>query len=182
MSISPETSTFAQKNIFTDLSTILKKNVVSIRKHFKRKVSLSKEEPKRILSSAGKHLMYIFTSHYPLQSKLHEIFKTYTKKNKNNINEHETTKSDTKDEDTKDHGIGSHMTEEDMNMNMRKKNINNYVPILLNDSSLDELSTNRNNENKNAKYRINIEDTSLERFEGNIGMKNNSKYVVPKII
>jgi len=67
----------------TNLSTILKKNVVIIKKHLRRKTASLEEEPKKIVSSVSKHLMYVFTSHHPLQTKIKDLFKTYNKDRKN---------------------------------------------------------------------------------------------------
>jgi len=179
MTIIPENSTFAQTKYVTNLSTILKKNVVIIRKHFKRKASSIEEEPKRILSSASKHLMYILTSHHhPLQTKIKDLFKTYNT-NRNKSNEHENTKNvlDTKEEtfteEQKDHGIGSNMTEQGMHEG------NDYVPHLLNVSVL---------ENRPAPTQINTKQRAkqaYERFENPPDLNSQTshmKYVVPKRI
>lgn len=105
----------------TNISTILKKNLVIIRKHLKRKTASLEEEPKKILSSASKHLMYVFTSHHPLQTKIKDIFKTYNKdRNKSsqcgNTKTNLDYKEETFTEEQEDHGIGSNMTEQGMNI------------------------------------------------------------------
>lgn len=178
MTIIPENSTFAQTKYITNLSTILKKNVVIIRKHFKRKTSSIEEEPKRILSSASKHLMYILTSHHPLQTKIKDLFKTYNK-NRNKSNDHENIKNvlDTKEqtftEEQKDHGIGSNMTEQGMNEG------NDYVPHLLNVSVV---------ENRPTQTKLNTKDRAkqaYQRFENPPDLNSemsHMKYVVPKRI
>jgi len=121
MTLSPENSTFAQTKYMTNLSTILKKNVVIIRKHLKRKTASLEEEPKKILSSASKHLMYVFTSHHSLQTKIKDLFKTYNKdRNKSsqcgNTKTNLEYKEETFTEEQEDHGIGSNMTEQGMNI------------------------------------------------------------------
>jgi len=152
MTIIPENSTFAQTKFVSNLSTILKKNVVTLRKHFKGKASSAEDEPKRLLSSASKNLMYIFNSHQPLQSKMKELFKTFTNKHKNSIKKDENTKhvlhskDELSPEEEKDHGIGSNMTEQGMN------EANYFVPHLLNISSINKRFTNTNNNNERAEH------------------------------
>jgi len=178
MPIISENSAFAQTKFLTDISTILKKNVVTIRKHFKGKASSLEEEPKRLLSSVSKHLMYIFNSHHPLQSKIQELFKTYNNKNKNSSNKDENTKYalDSKDEqlpeDSKDHGIGSNMIEQGMNES------NNFVPHLLNISSINHEFTKSSNIREGAEHHLGRYDK-----QGNMQSKmSNGKYVVPNKI
>jgi len=137
MNILPQNSTFAQTKLITEISTILKKNVGSLRKQFIRKTSSIEEEPKRLLSSVSKHLHYILNSHHPFQSKVTEILQRYTNLSKNTSEDEDGNwevldskkESDLEDE-SKDHGVGSNMSEQGIMEEL------NYVPILLNDSSL----------------------------------------------
>lgn len=92
-----------------------------------------RKNPKKLLSSVSKHLVYILNSHHPLQSKIQEIFKKYSNKSKNEQKEQDSQR-ETFDsnqipimEESEDHGIGSNMTEQGMNPT------NNYVPLLNND-------------------------------------------------
>jgi len=174
MPIISENSTFAQNKFVTDISTILKKNVVTIRKHFKGKASSLEEEPKRLLSSVSKHLMYIFNSHHPLQSKIQELFKTYNNKNNNSTNKDENnkyalnSKEEQVPEDSKDHGIGSNMTEQGMNES------NNFVPHLLNISSFkNEITISAGAEHHLRRY---------DKQENIQSKMSNGKYVVPNKI
>jgi len=158
MNLSPENSTFAQNKVVTEISTVLKKNVGTLRKHFRRKASSIEEEPRRLLGSISKHLAYILNSHHPLQSKLTEIFQRYTNKAKNNQNDDrgdswealDDSKEEVVFEESKDHGVGSNMTEQGIMPD------NNYVPLLLkhysenNDrSSTSPTNTNKSYETKN---------------------------------
>lgn len=133
-----ENSSFAQSNLFKDVSALLKKNVLSLGKNIRRKATAIEEEPKKLLSSVSKQVLYILNSHHPLQSKIQDIFKKYTNKskkepenqeNQENQREPPENKENQITEESKDHGIGSNMTEQGMNTN------NNFVPILLNHSS-----------------------------------------------
>lgn len=136
MNISPENSTFAQTKLITEISTILKKNVGSLRKQFRRRASSIEEEPKRLLSSVSKHLRYILNSHHPFQSKMTEILHRYTNLSQTSSEEEEghwevldSKKEQLLEEESKDHGVGSNMTEQGMMAG------NNFVPLLLNNSS-----------------------------------------------
>jgi len=135
MNITTGNSTFAQTKLITGISTILKKNVGSLRKQFRRRTSSIEEEPKRLLRKVSKQLLYILNSHHPLQSKITEIFQRYTNKSKTNSQEEGVncealgSKKEPVMDETKDHGVGSNMTEQGMMTD------NNYVPLLLNHSS-----------------------------------------------
>jgi len=178
MTLTSEHSTFTQTKYMTNLSTILKKNVVIIKKHLRRKTASLEEEPKKIVSSVSKHLMYVFTSHHPLQTKIKDLFKTYNK-DRNKSTQYGNTKSnlDYKEEtlteeheEQKDHGIGSNMTEQGMNIGI------NYVPILLNVSVVESKTAPNTDRNINT-TRQHYEREGTTR-ECNCG----TKYVVPKRI
>lgn len=180
MTLTPENSTFAQTKYMTNLSTILKKNVVIIKKHLKRKASSIEDEPKRILSSASKHLMYVLTSHHPIHTKIKDLFKTYNK-DRNKSTQHENTKNnlDCEEEifieEQKDHGIGSNMTEQGMNIE------HNYVPIILNVSVV-EKETRHTSTSRNTKHRAR---QTYDRFENLPDLNrdmSHTKYDVPKRI
>jgi len=131
MNIAPENSTFAQTELVHHLSTLLKKNLVSIRKHFRRRASSAQEEPRRLFSSLSKHVTYILNIHHPLHSKIQVLFRRYRAKNKKTLNEEELTWRALEEaalEDSADHGIGSNMTEQGY---IRRRSSNVYVPILL---------------------------------------------------
>lgn len=175
MTLTSEHSTFTQTKYMTNLSTILKKNVVIIKKHLRRKTVSLEEEPKKIVSSVSKHLMYVFTSHHPLQTKIKDLFKTYNK-DRNKSTQYGNTKSnlDYKEEtftvEQKDHGIGSNMTEHGMNTGI------NYVPIILNVSVVESKTAHNIDRNINTtRQHYDKEDTTKD---WNCG----TKYVVPKRI
>lgn len=130
MNIAPENSTFAQTQLVHHLSTLLKKNLVSIRKHFRRRASSAQEEPRRLFSSLSKHVTYILNIHHPLHSKIQGLFSKYTAKNKKPVSEEEITWKALEEaalKDSKDHGIGSNMTEQGY---IRRRSSNVYVPVL----------------------------------------------------
>jgi len=82
MNIIPEDSKLAQTRTIKQLSQILriKKNLVALRKRIRRKASTVEDEPKRLLSSVSKQLLYVLNNHQPLQLKINELFEKYSKK------------------------------------------------------------------------------------------------------
>lgn len=82
MNIIPEDSKLAQTRTIKQLSQILriKKNLVALRKRLRRKASTVEDEPKRLLSSVSKQLLYVLNNHQPLQLKINELFEKYSKK------------------------------------------------------------------------------------------------------
>jgi len=82
MNIIPEDSKLAQTRTIRELSQILKikKNLVALRKRIRRKASTVEDEPKRLLCSVSKQLLYILNNHQPLQLKINELFEKYSKK------------------------------------------------------------------------------------------------------
>jgi len=175
MTLTSEHSTFTQTKYMTNLSTILKKNVVIIKKHLRRKTVSLEEEPKKIVSSVSKHLMYVFTSHHPLQTKIKDLFKTYNK-DRNKSTQYGNTKSnldykeETFTEEQKDHGIGSNMTEHGMNTGI------NYVPIILNVSVVESKTAHNTDRN------INTTRQHYDKEDNTKDWNCGTKYVVPKRI
>jgi len=112
MTIIPEDSKLAQTRTIKELSQILriKKNLVALRKRIRRKTSTAEDEPKRLLCSVSKQLLYILNSHQPLQMKINELFEKYSKKKEKEKKDNEggwTTLEETEDMSLEqDHGIG----------------------------------------------------------------------------
>jgi len=112
MTIIPEDSKLAQTRTIKELSQILriKKNLVALRKRIRRKTSTAEDEPKRLLCSVSKQLLYILNSHQPLQMKINELFEKYSKKKEKERKDNEggwTTLEETEDMIMdQDHGIG----------------------------------------------------------------------------
>merc|ERR1719474_180860 len=75
-----------------------------------RKTSTTEDEPKRLLCSVSKQLLYILNSHQPLQMKINELFEKYSKKKEKEKKDNEggwTTLDETEDMSLdQDHGIG----------------------------------------------------------------------------
>lgn len=82
MNIIPEDSKLAQTRTIKQLSQILKikTNLVALRKRIRRKASTVEDEPKRLLCSVSKQLLYVLNNHQPLQLKINELFERYSKK------------------------------------------------------------------------------------------------------
>jgi len=82
MNIIPEDSKLAPTRTIKQLSQILriKKNLVALRKRIRRKASTVEDEPKRLLCSVSKQLLYVLNNHQPLQLKINELFEKYSKK------------------------------------------------------------------------------------------------------
>ena len=72
--------------------------------------SVVQDEPKRLLCSVSKQLLYILNSHQPLQMKINELFEKYSKKKEKERKDKEggwTTLEETEDMSLdQDHGIG----------------------------------------------------------------------------
>jgi len=119
MNIIPEDSKLAPTRTIKQLSQILriKKNLVALRKRIRRKASTVEDEPKRLLCSVSKQLLYVLNNHQPLQLKINELFEKYSKKKEKETREDENGRwttleevggLDETDEMTpeQDHGIG----------------------------------------------------------------------------
>jgi len=104
MNIIPEDSKLAQTRTIKQLSQILriKKNLVALRKRIRRKASTVEDEPKRLLCSVSKQLLYVLNNHQPLQLKINDLFEKYSKK---------------KDKERKDDGDGRWTTLEEVETN-----------------------------------------------------------------
>jgi len=117
MNIIPEDSKLAQTRTIRELSQILKikKNLVALRKRIRRKASTVEDEPKRLLCSVSKQLLYILNNHQPLQLKINELFEKYSKKKEKDAKDGRWTTleevggldNEREDEmEEQDHGIG----------------------------------------------------------------------------
>jgi len=104
MNIIPEDSKLAQTRTIKQLSQILriKKNLVALRKRIRRKASTVEDEPKRLLCSVSKQLLYVLNNHQPLQLKINDLFEKYSKK---------------KDKERKQDGDGRWTTLEEVEIN-----------------------------------------------------------------
>jgi len=104
MNIIPEDSKLAQTRTIKQLSQILriKKNLVALRKRIRRKATTVEDEPKRLLCSVSKQLLYVLNNHQPLQLKINDLFEKYSKK---------------KDKERKEDGDGRWTTLEEVETN-----------------------------------------------------------------
>jgi len=159
MNIIPEDSKLAQTRTIKQLSQILriKKNLVALRKRIRRKASTVEDEPKRLLCSVSKQLLYVLNNHQPLQLKINKLFEKYSKKKEKETKEDDNGRWTTLEEvegldetnemiSEPDHGIG-------LNQDHRigSEPGTAYVPsstILL----LDKSSTVKNEHLKNAMF------------------------------
>jgi len=154
MNIIPEDSKLAQRRTIKQLSQILriKKNLVALRKRIRRKASTVEDEPKRLLCSVSKQLLYVLNNHQPLQLKINELFEKYSKKKEKETKEDADGRWNTLEEvggldETnemmleQDHGIG-------LNQDHRIGFESGTSTILL----LDKSSTVKNEQLKNIMF------------------------------
>jgi len=154
MNIIPEDSKLAQRRTIKQLSQILriKKNLVALRKRIRRKASTVEDEPKRLLCSVSKQLLYVLNNHQPLQLKINELFEKYSKKKEKETKEDADGRWNTLEEvggldETnemmleQDHGIG-------LNQDHRIGSESGTSTFLL----LDKSSTVKNEQLKNAMF------------------------------
>jgi len=161
MNIIPEDSKLAQTRTIKQLSQILriKKNLVALRKRIRRKASTVEDEPKRLLSSVSKQLLYVLNNHQPLQLKINELFEKYSKKKEKETKEDENGRWTTLEEvetnnweegmmSEQDHGIGLNQDHRIVS-DMQDERGRAYVPstILL----LDKSSTVKNEHPRNTR-------------------------------
>jgi len=161
MNIIPEDSKLAQTRTIKQLSQILriKKNLVALRKRIRRKASTVEDEPKRLLCSVSKQLLYVLNNHQPLQLKINELFEKYSKKKEKETKEDENGRWTTLEEvetnnweegmmSEQDHGIGLNQDHRIVS-DMQDERGRAYVPstILL----LDKSSTVKNEHPRNTR-------------------------------
>jgi len=160
MNIIPEDSKLAQTRTIKQLSQILriKKNLVALRKRIRRKASTVEDEPKRLLCSVSKQLLYVLNNHQPLQLKINELFEKYSKKKEKETKEdvgrwntlEEVGGLDETNEmmPEQDHGIGLNQDHRIVS-DMQDERGRAYVPstILL----LDKSSTVKNEHPRNTR-------------------------------
>jgi len=189
MNIIPEDSKLAQTRTIKQLSQILriKKNLVALRKRIRRKATTVEDEPKRLLCSVSKQLLYVLNNHQPLQLKINDLFEKYSKKKDkerkedgdgrwttleevetNNWEEHRIMPDQDHgiglDQDhgiglNQDHGIGLNQDHR-IRSNMQEECGTAYVPTIL---LLDKSSTVKNEHLRNAK-----ESSHLAMFDKSI--------------
>jgi len=115
MNLTPRNETFAQTSIIKELKHLLKKKGIVLKRRFSREALSTEEEPKRLLASISKHVVYILNSHHTLHSKLQDIFQRYSKKKSMNQKEEDgewTTLEELNLEESRDHGVGLNMSEQ----------------------------------------------------------------------
>jgi len=111
MNIIPEDSKLAQTRTIKQLSQILriKKNLVALRKRIRRKATTVEDEPKRLLCSVSKQLLYVLNNHQPLQLKINDLFEKYSKKKdkerKEDADGRWTTLEEVETNNWEDHGM-----------------------------------------------------------------------------
>jgi len=173
MNIIPEDSKLAQTRTIKQLSQILriKKNLVALRKRIRRKASTVEDEPKRLLCSVSKQLLYVLNNHQPLQLKINDLFEKYSKKKdkerKEDADGRWTTLEEVETNNWEDHGI---MPDQDhgigLNQDLRigsempEEYSTTYVPTIL---LLDKSSTVKIEHLRNAK-----ESSHLAMFDKSI--------------
>jgi len=172
MNIIPEDSKLAQTRTIKQLSQILriKKNLVALRKRIRRKATTVEDEPKRLLCSVSKQLLYVLNNHQPLQLKINDLFEKYSKKKDKErkedgdgrwrtLEEVETNNWEDGMMPDQDHGIGLNQDHR-IGSGMQDECGTAYVPTIL---LLDKSSTVKNEHLRNAK-----ESSHLAMFDKSI--------------
>jgi len=113
--LTPRNETFAQSSIIKELKHLLKKKGIVLKRRFSRDALSTEEEPKRLLASISKHVIYILNSHHSLHSKLQDIFLRYSRKKSMSQKDEDgewRTLEEVHLEESRDHGVGLNMSEQ----------------------------------------------------------------------